>query len=153
MHVIYDTIKYVPVFRNRPMHEMSKVRRHESHEITNRRNKRWPHLNTTLFGMVIINIFINIGNASSCLPLPMPKLLGIMKPFICGVGDWIFEAGEHGKDMYILVHGVVEFCQKGSIDPFAVTEAPNCFGEKMAFGLNKIQSCSARAATMCDLYR
>ena len=68
----------------------------------------------------------------------MAKLLGIMKPFICSVGDWIFEAGEHGKDMYILVHGVVEFCRKDSMNPYTATEAPNCFAQKMAFGLVRV---------------
>ena len=61
-----------------------------------------------------------------------------MKPLVAQAGDWIFEAGEHGKDMYILVHGVVEFCRKGTIDPYSIVEAPNCFGEAMAFGLVRL---------------
>ena len=63
-----------------------------------------------------------------------------MKPLVAQAGDWIFEAGEHGKDMYILVHGVVEFCRKGTIDPYSIVEAPNCFGEAMAFGLVRLSS-------------
>ena len=61
-----------------------------------------------------------------------------MKPLVAQAGDWIFESGEHGKDMYILVHGVVEFCRKGTIDPYSIAEAPNCFGETMAFGLVRL---------------
>ena len=82
----------------------------------------------------------------SALPLHVPtrltpsglKLLSIMKPLVAQAGDWIFESGEHGKDMYILVHGVVEFCRKGTIDPYSIAEAPNCFGETMAFGLVRL---------------
>ena len=66
-------------------------------------------------------------------------------------GEVIFDEGDEGQAIYILLDGTVTICRQGQADrPIATVEAGNIFGE-LALIDGGPRSAQARAATDCEL--
>jgi voltage-gated potassium channel len=75
-----------------------------------------------------------------------------MTPVIFTPGDYVYKAGEWGRDMYFITQGTVEVVSKdGSVVHATLTDG-NFFGE-IALVLQQPRSASVRAVSYCDLYR
>ena len=57
------------------------------------------------------------------------------------------------RSRYILVHGNVDLMLEKDGLPFTTLKAPNSFGQRLGFQLDKDHASSAQAANFCDLYR
>jgi voltage-gated potassium channel len=75
-----------------------------------------------------------------------------MTPVIFTPGDYIYKAGESGRDMYFITQGMVEVLSKdGSIVYKTLTDG-DFFGE-IALVLGQARTACVRAVSYCDLYR
>lgn len=75
-----------------------------------------------------------------------------MTPVVFTPGDYIYKAGESGRDMYFITQGTVEVLSKdGSVVYTTLTDG-DFFGE-IALVLSQIRTACVRAVSYCDLYR
>jgi voltage-gated potassium channel len=75
-----------------------------------------------------------------------------MTPVIFTPGDYVYKAGEWGRDMYFITQGTVEVVSKDGSVVYATLTDGNFFGE-IALVLQQPRSASVRAVSYCDLYR
>ncbi len=75
-----------------------------------------------------------------------------MKPLVFMPGDYVYHAGEQGRDMYFISKGTLEVVSKDDAQVFATLTDGDFFGE-IALVLNEPRTASVRAVTFCDLYR
>lgn len=75
-----------------------------------------------------------------------------MKPLVFMPGDYVYKAGEPGRDMYFISKGTVEVVAKDGTQVYAALTEGDFFGE-IALVLNEPRTASVRALTFCDLYR
>ncbi len=75
-----------------------------------------------------------------------------MTPVIFTPGDFIYKAGELGRDMYFITQGTVEVVSKDGSAVYATLTDGDFFGE-IALVLSQPRSASVRAVSYCDLYR
>jgi len=75
-----------------------------------------------------------------------------MKPLVFLPGDFVYKAGELGRDMYFISRGTLEALSKDGKTIYATLGAGDFFGE-IALVLNQRRSASVRALSYCDLYR
>ncbi len=75
-----------------------------------------------------------------------------MTPVIFTPGDFIYKAGELGRDMYFITQGTVEVLSKDGAVVYATLTDGDFFGE-IALVLQQPRSASVRAVSYCDLYR
>lgn len=75
-----------------------------------------------------------------------------MTPVIFTPGDYIYKAGELGRDMYFITQGTVEVVSKDGNMVYATLTAGDFFGE-IALVLSQPRTACVRAMSYCDLYR
>ncbi|MGH7596680.1 MAG: cyclic nucleotide-binding domain-containing protein, partial [bacterium] len=75
-----------------------------------------------------------------------------MTPVIFTPGDYVYKAGEWGRDMYFITQGAVEVVSKDGTVVYATLTDGDFFGE-IALVLQQHRSASVRAVSYCDLYR
>lgn len=75
-----------------------------------------------------------------------------MKPLVFMPGDYVYHAGESGRDMYFISKGTIEVVSKDGTQIYATLTEGDFFGE-IALVLNEPRTASVRALTFCDLYR
>lgn len=75
-----------------------------------------------------------------------------MKPLVFMPGDYVYHAGESGRDMYFISKGTIEVVSKDGAQIYATLTDGDFFGE-IALVLNEPRTASVRALTFCDLYR
>lgn len=75
-----------------------------------------------------------------------------MKPLVFMPGDYVYHAGEPGRDMYFISKGTIEVVSKDGTQVYATLTEGDFFGE-IALVLNEPRTASIRALTFCDLYR
>jgi voltage-gated potassium channel len=75
-----------------------------------------------------------------------------MAPVIFTPGDYIYKAGELGRDMYFITQGTVEVVSKNGSVVYATLTDGDFFGE-IALVLSQPRTASVRAVSYCDLYR
>ena len=75
-----------------------------------------------------------------------------MKPLVFMPGDYVYHAGEPGRDMYFISRGTVEVTSKDGAQVFTTLTDGDFFGE-IALVHNEPRTASIRAVTFCDLYR
>ncbi len=75
-----------------------------------------------------------------------------MKPLVFMPGDYVYKAGESGRDMYFISRGTLEALSRDGAMIYATLGAGDFFGE-IALVLNQRRTASVRALTYCDLYR
>ena len=75
-----------------------------------------------------------------------------MRPIIFTPGDYIYKAGEPGRDMYFISRGTVEVVSKDGKTVHAKLTDGDFFGE-IALVLSQPRTASVRAVSYCDLYR
>ncbi len=75
-----------------------------------------------------------------------------MKPLVFMPGDYVYHAGEQGRDMYFINKGTVEIVSKTGAQIYATLTDGDFFGE-IALVLNEPRTASVRTVTFCDLYR
>ena len=75
-----------------------------------------------------------------------------MKPLVFLPGDYVYKAGELGRDMYFISRGTLEALSKDGKTIYATLAAGDFFGE-IALVLHQRRTASVRALTYCDLYR
>jgi voltage-gated potassium channel len=75
-----------------------------------------------------------------------------MKPLVFMPGDYVYKAGEFGRDMYFISRGTLEALSRDGKTIYATLAAGDFFGE-IALVLNQRRTASVRALTYCDLYR
>ncbi|NUO82843.1 cyclic nucleotide-binding domain-containing protein [candidate division KSB1 bacterium] len=75
-----------------------------------------------------------------------------MKPLVFMPGDYVYRAGEPGRDMYFISKGTIEVVSKDGKQVYAMLTDGDFFGE-IALVLNEPRTASVRALTFCDLYR
>jgi voltage-gated potassium channel len=75
-----------------------------------------------------------------------------MTPVIFTPGDYVYKAGESGRDMYFITHGTVEVVSKDGNEIYTSLSDGDFFGE-IALVHNQPRTASVRAVSYCDLYR
>ncbi len=75
-----------------------------------------------------------------------------MKPLVFLPGDYVYCAGEPGRDMYFISKGTIEVASHDGAQIYATLTEGDFFGE-IALVLNEPRTASVRALTFCDLYR
>jgi voltage-gated potassium channel len=74
-----------------------------------------------------------------------------LKPVILTPGDYVFNAGDEGKEMYFVVHGELDVFLKDEKKPLARLSDGDFFGE-IALFMKKPRTATIKAVTYCDLY-
>lgn len=74
-----------------------------------------------------------------------------LRPLVFTPGDYIFKAGEVGRQMYFISHGTVEVLSADGTTIFTKLSDGDFFGE-IALLLSQPRSASVRAVNYCDLY-
>jgi voltage-gated potassium channel len=74
-----------------------------------------------------------------------------MKPVVFTPGDFVFMAGEPGREMYFISRGQVEVISRDGSSVVAVLNEGDFFGE-MALLLSRPRVATVRAVGYCDLY-
>lgn len=75
-----------------------------------------------------------------------------MTPVIFIPGDYVYKAGESGRDMYFITRGTVEVVSKDGAEIYTTLSDGEFFGE-IALVHNQPRTASVRAVSYCDLYR
>ncbi|MCG3118195.1 MAG: hypothetical protein ALAOOOJD_00358 [bacterium] len=75
-----------------------------------------------------------------------------MTPVIFTPGDYIYKAGELGRDMYFITQGTVEVVSKDGNMVYVTLTVGDFFGE-IALVLSQPRTACVRAVSYCDLYR
>jgi Cyclic nucleotide-binding domain/Ion transport protein len=75
-----------------------------------------------------------------------------MTPVIFTPGDYIYKAGEAGRDMYFITQGTVEVLSKDGREVYTTLTDGDFFGE-IALVLSQTRTACVRAVSYCDLYR
>src|SRR5574341_97399 len=75
-----------------------------------------------------------------------------MTPVIFTPGDYVYKAGESGRDMYFITQGTVEIVSKDGAEVYATLTDGDFFGE-IALVLSQLRTACVRAVSYCDLYR
>jgi voltage-gated potassium channel len=75
-----------------------------------------------------------------------------MTPVIFTPGDYVYKAGESGRDMYFITQGTVEVMSKDGSAVYATLTDGDFFGE-IALVLSQPRTACVRAVSYCDLYR
>ncbi len=75
-----------------------------------------------------------------------------MRPLVFLPGDYVYKAGEMGRDMYFISRGTLEALSRDGSTIYTTLTAGDFFGE-IALVLNQRRTASVRALSYCDLYR
>ncbi|MEO6048302.1 MAG: cyclic nucleotide-binding domain-containing protein [Candidatus Kapaibacterium sp.] len=75
-----------------------------------------------------------------------------MRPMIFTPNDYVFHAGEPGREMYFISQGVLDVVSADGTDVYSTLTDGDFFGE-IALLLGQPRTASIRAVTYCDLYR
>ena len=81
----------------------------------------------------------------------LAQLLTVLNPLTCGEGDFVIQKGEEGREMYIVISGLMEVLGKNG-EIVCQLEAGGYFGEATALGISSKHFVSVRAITYCEMY-
>jgi len=84
-------------------------------------------------------------------PQSFSQLLTILYPIQIDPGEWLFQAGDHGEEMYIVISGQVQVVDSND-EVVAILSAGAYFGELCALGVSPTRTCGIQASEFCELY-
>ena len=100
------------------------------------------------------DVLRGIKTLSKCRKVVQQTIALAMKPQVCSAGDYVYQAGDIGSDIYFIFYGEVNVFEGGSNSkkvPKGLSSG-DYFGERSVLSLSGERTESVQAVTQCELY-